>query len=88
MKETKMKSRLFWMIATGLVLAFFLLVAVQTTSFLSRAPGLTEDSSTPVLTENTVDTGVVPVIFEQLVSMEMVLTNNYDSMERVSLMLF
>ena len=61
-----MKSRLFWMIATGLVLAFFLLVAVQTTSFLSRTPGFSEDNSSPVLTENTVDTGVVPVIFRTI----------------------
>ena len=54
------------MIATGLVLAFFLLVAVQTTSFLSRTPGFIEESSTPVLTENAADTGVVPVIFRTI----------------------
>lgn len=54
------------MIATGLVLALFLLVAVQTTSFFSRTPGLTQDNSTAVVTENTVDTGVVPVIFRTI----------------------
>jgi len=58
-----MKSRLFWMIATGLALALLLLLAVQATSFLSRTPGLSEDRPKPAITETTVDTGISPVIF-------------------------
>ncbi len=59
-----MKSRLFWMIATGMALAFLLLVAVQATSFFSRASG--EDSQEAVVTETTVETGFVPVIFRTI----------------------
>ena len=61
-----MKSRLIWMIATGLVLAVLLLVAVQMTSFLSRSSGVSEDVTTPIATETKADTGIVPVIFRTI----------------------
>lgn len=63
-----MKSRLFWMIATGLVLALLLLVAVQMTSFLSRATGLSEAEPKPTatLTDTVADTGIEPVIFRTI----------------------
>jgi len=59
-----MKSRLFWMIATGLVLTLLLLVAVQTTSFLSRSSG--PDSPKAASNEAVVDTGITPVIFRTI----------------------
>ena len=62
-EDSKMKSRLFWMIATGLALALLLLVAVQATSFLSNAPGLSEDSPKPAINDTPADIGIVPVIF-------------------------
>ena len=61
-----MKSRLFWMIATGLVLALILLVAVQATSFLSTAPGLSEGNPESAPTEKVASTGVDPVIFRTI----------------------
>lgn len=61
-----MKSRLFWMITTGLALTLLLLVAVQITSFLSRTPGLSEESPKPAAAETTADTGIVPVIFRTI----------------------
>ena len=61
-----MKSRLFWMIATGLALALLLLVAVQVTSFLSRTPGLSGDEPKPSISEQPANTGIVPVIFRTI----------------------
>lgn len=63
-----MKSRLFWMIATGLILALLLLIAVQMTSFLSNTPGSSEDSPQPAVTttDNAADTGILPVIFRTI----------------------
>ena len=58
-----MKSRLFWMIATGVALALLLLVAVQVTSFLSRTPGLSENNQKPAAIKTKTDTGILPVIF-------------------------
>ena len=66
MKDLKMKSRLFWMIATGLALALLLLVAVQMTSFLSRTPGLSEETPPSVVADNSDDTGIMPVIFRTI----------------------
>jgi len=54
------------MIVTGLALALLLLVAVQATSFLSNAPGLSEDNPKPATTENAADTGIEPVIFRTI----------------------
>jgi len=55
------------MIATGLALALLLLVAVQATSFLSSAPGLSEDNPKPAnKAENAPDTGILPVIFRTI----------------------
>lgn len=54
------------MIATGLVLAVLLLVAVQMTSFLSQAPGLSGDNVKPAISEKKADTGVVPVIYRTI----------------------
>ena len=61
-----MKSRLFWMIATGLALALLLLVAVQMTSFLSRTPGLSGENSPPSTTDKRAATGTLPVIFRTI----------------------
>ena len=63
-----MKSRLFWMIATGLILALLLLIAVQMTSFLSNTPGLSEDTPQPEVatTDNAAETGILPVIFRTI----------------------
>lgn len=58
-----MKSRLVWMIATGLILALMLLVAVQATTFLSSAPGLSGDNPKPAVTDAPAETGIEPVIF-------------------------
>lgn len=54
------------MIATGLALALILLVAVQATSFLSRAPGFSEDNPKPAVTEKAASTGIDPVIFRTI----------------------
>jgi len=59
-------TRLFWMITTGLLLALLLLLAVQATSFLSSTPGFSADNTEPTITENTHDTGIVPVIFRTI----------------------
>lgn len=59
-----MKSRLFWMIATGLALALLLLAAVQATSFLSRTQ--TNDTPNRSAEKAVADTGVIPVIFRTL----------------------
>ncbi|MEP3892182.1 MAG: hypothetical protein ABJN69_17115 [Hellea sp.] len=58
-----MKSRLIWMIATGLILALLLLGAVQATSFLSNTPNMTEDVPPASVTIDPADTGLSPVIF-------------------------
>ncbi|WP_026940806.1 hypothetical protein [Hellea balneolensis] len=61
-----MKSRLIWMVVTGLALALILLVAVQTTSFLSSVPifsGDVEISEPAEKSEPVTDTGFTPVIF-------------------------
>jgi len=62
------------MIATGLVLALLLLVAVQMTSFLSRAPGLSEAEPKPTATatDTAADTGIEPVIFRTISEYETV----------------
>jgi len=54
------------MIATGLVLALLLLVAVQATSFLSRAPGLSENTPKVATNDNVADTGITPVVFRTI----------------------
>jgi len=60
-----MKSRLFWMIVTGLALALALLVAVQATGFLSRT--VPSDNPPPVSsTSELPDTGITPVIFRTI----------------------
>lgn len=56
-----MKSRLFWILAIGLLLAVLLLGAVQITSFLGRTVSPDEVAAAPVSAE--VDTGITPVIF-------------------------
>lgn len=61
-----MKSRLFWMIAIGLVLALFLLAAVQATTFLSNTPKLSEDAATPVERKEVAETGITPVTFRTI----------------------
>lgn len=61
-----MKSRLIWIIATGLVLAVLLMVAVQMTSFLSQTPGLSENNAKPAISESKADTGIVPVIYRTI----------------------
>lgn len=58
-----MKSRLIWMIATGLILALLLLAAVQATSFLSNTPSVTEDIPVTSVSVDPADTGLSPVIF-------------------------
>lgn len=64
-----MKSRLFWMIATGLVLALLLLAAVQATSFFSSVPVLSNNSDSVDEVEGKkliADTGLTPVIFRTI----------------------
>jgi hypothetical protein len=56
-----MKSRLFWILAIGLLLAVLLLGAVQLTSLLGRAVPTDEVVAAPVKSE--ADTGITPVIF-------------------------
>jgi len=61
-----MKSRLFWMIVTGLALAMMLLVAVQATSFLSKAPGLSDNDPENIQSAENPDTGITPAIFRTI----------------------
>lgn len=61
-----MKSRLIWMIATGLALAVLLLVAVQATSFLSRSPATSEAEPKATINKGVIDTGITPVIFRTI----------------------
>jgi len=58
-----MKSRLLWIIVTGLVLAVLLLIAVQTIGVFSNTSEFSNDSSKTSKSESTVDTGITPVIF-------------------------
>jgi len=60
-----MKSRLFWMIMTGLALALILLVAVQASGFLSRTAPPDNPPTVSTLSE-TPDTGITPVIFRTI----------------------
>jgi len=54
------------MIATGLALALLLLVAVQATAFLSRTPGLSDNTPKEAAKEKVADTGITPVIFRTI----------------------
>ena len=56
------------MIATGLILALLLLIAVQTTSFLSNTPALSEATPQPEVatTDNAAETGILPIIFRTI----------------------
>lgn len=58
-----MKSRLIWMIATGLILALLLLAAVQATSFLANRPSTSENAPAASVKVDIADTGITPVIF-------------------------
>lgn len=60
-----MKSRLVWMIVTGLVLALVMLVAVQATGFLSRTAAGDNPPSTSGASDAP-DTGITPVIFRTI----------------------
>ncbi len=64
-----MKSRLFWMIVTGLALALALLAAVQATGFLSKTAATNNPppaSASPPASSEVLDTGITPVIFRTI----------------------